>query len=458
MVAFSAKKSTFSIPVSRKAEPLPAIIRSGKEFLKLKIPAAEMKTADFIAEYPLPFPPEHTIIESEEPLFRNMTWKDGAEESGEDSVELLRPHFHFAPRHGWLNDPNGLFYRNGEWYLFFQHNPFSTDWGNMHWKHAVSRDLIHWEEKGISLYPDSIGNMYSGSAVVDRENVAGFGKDAILLFYTNAAYSGEGSQNVAYSLDGGETFRKYEKNPILPSFDGCCDRDPSVTYDPEEACWRMALYLGDETKQEFLLLESRNLLDWSVTDRYKIANGRECPVLRRMQDESSGSWKWLFAEANGFYRIGRISRGKITFESESRRFLCGDAYAGQCFVNTPENETVYLAWMRMPRRFTRTYTGTMSSPMRLSLRNGLLRVEPYRLCGKCELFETSRARSVSLPDGELIFDPEKHRIGFQDRSWEIPADLSALKGRLILDATSLEYFDDSGLFSFCLSCRTGVEL
>ena len=176
------------------------------------------------------------------------------------------------------------------------------------------------------------------------------------------------------------------------------------------------------------------------------------------RDESSGSWKWLFAEANGFYRIERISRGKIIFESESRRFLCGDAYAGQCFVNTPENDAVYLAWMRMPRRFTRTYTGTISSPMRLSLRDGLLRVEPHRLCGKCEPFETSRTRSIPLPDGELIFDLEKHRIDFQDRSWEIPADISALKGRLILDATSLEYFDDSGLFSFCLSRRTDAEL
>ena len=458
MIEFQAKKSTLVIPVSREAETVSATLRSGNDFLKLNIPATMPDHADFIAEYPLPFPPEQTTIESEESLFRTISWKDRPDDAADIPAEPLRPRFHFAPVRGWLNDPNGLFYRNGEWHLFFQHNPFSTQWGNMHWKHAVSRDLLHWREQGIALYPDSIGTMYSGSAVIDRENVAGFGKDAILLFYTNASYAGVGSQNIAYSVDGGRTFRKYEKNPILPSFHGCRDRDPSVVYDPEEACWRMALYLGDETKQEFLLLESQNLLDWSVTDLYKIANGRECPVLRRMVDESSGTWKWLFAEANGFYRIGTISHGKIAFESESRRFLCGDAYAGQCFANTPDNDTVYLAWMRMPHPFTKTYNGTMSSPMRLSLRNGLLRSEPYRLCGKCEPFETSALRTLQLPDGMLTFDPANHRVDFQDRSWNIPSEITVLKGRLVLDATSLEYFDDSGLFTFCLSCRTEPEL
>ena len=457
MIEHAAQKSILRIPVSRDAEPLSALIRSGKDFLKLDIPAAQGVTPDFYAEYPLPFPPEQTTIESEEALFRCISWKDHADASAAAlPQETLRPQFHFAPACGWLNDPNGLFYLNGEWHLFFQYNPFSTKWGNMHWKHAVSSDLIHWEEKEITLYPDSFGTMYSGSAAIDTENAAGFGKNVILLFYTNAFYTEGSSQNIAFSTDGGRTFRKYEKNPILPSFSGHCDRDPAVVHDPDEECWRMALYLGDETKRDFLLLESRNLIDWTVTDTYRIENGRECPLLRRMFDEADGTWKWVFSEANGFYRVGRISRGRITFESESRRFLCGNAYAGQCFANAPGNDTIYIAWLRMPHLFPRTYNGIMSTPMRLTLRNGLLRAAPFRQCGTSEPFEASASGKITLPDGELFFDSANHRIRFQDQVWEIPSGISAWKGRIVLDTTSLEYFDDSGLFTFCLSCRTGL--
>ena len=455
MVVYAAEKSTFAIPVSGEDEGIPTMIRSGNDFLKLKIPVAVKNPPDFTAEYTLPFPPEQTSIETEEVLFQHISWKDQSEESSCVPAEPLRPRFHFAPARGWLNDPNGLFYLNGEWHLFFQYNPFSTKWGNMHWKHAVSSDLIHWKEKGIALYPDSSGTMFSGSAVIDKDNTAGFGKNTVLLFYTSAAYDGKkASQNIAYSTDGGKTFRKYEKNPILTSFHGFQDRDPALVYDPDEQCWRMALYLGDETKREFLLLESRNLLDWAATDTYKIAHGRECPVLQRMFDESSRTWKWIFAEANGFYRIGHISRGRISFESESRCFLCGDAYAGQCFTNTPDNSHIFLAWIRMPFPLTKTYNGSMSTPMSLSLRNGQLRVHPYRQCGKSERFEASTVRTFKLPDGILTFDPANHQIRFQERAWEIPAEISSLKGQLIQDEISLEYFDDSGLFAFCLSCRT----
>ena len=451
---YSARKSIMRIPVSREAPELPLLLRSGSEFLKLNIPAALNNPPDFYSEYPLPFPPEQTEIETENALYQSIVWSDRTEETTPLPEESLRPQFHFAPRRGWLNDPNGLFFLNGKWHLFFQYNPFSTKWGNMHWNHAVSTDLIHWKEEGIALYPDSFGTMFSGSAVVDTENDAGFGKNAVLLFYTNSFYAEGSSQNIAYSTDGGRTFRKYEKNPLLPSFSGCCDRDPAVVYDPDEECWRMALYFGDEARQEFLLLESGNLLDWSVTDTWKIAGGRECPLLKRMFDEDSGTWKWVFAEANGFYRIGRISRGRITFESESRRFLSGDAYAGQCFANTSADESIYLSWLRMPEPLAKTYNGTMITPMRLTLRDGQLRSAPYRECGRSEPFETSTTERIELPDGDLLFDLPNHQICFQDRSWQIPSDISVLKGHLIRDTVSLEYFDETGLFTFCLSCRT----
>ena len=127
--------------------------------------------------------------------------------------EAGRPQFHYSPRVGWGNDPNGLVWKDGEWHFFHQHNPFGIDWGNMHWAHAVSRDLVHWEWLGDKLFPDKFGTMYSGSAVVDRENTAGFGKEALVFLYTAAGHPD--SQCLAYSTDG-RTLFKFEGNPVIP--------------------------------------------------------------------------------------------------------------------------------------------------------------------------------------------------------------------------------------------------
>jgi sucrose-6-phosphate hydrolase SacC (GH32 family) len=179
-----------------------------------------------------------------------------------------RPEFHFSSQRGWINDPNGLFYYKDMYHMFFQHNPVGCKWGNMHWGHAVSRDLVHWEEKEIALYPDEMGTMFSGSAIVDTKNVTGLKKnenDVILLFYTAAggtdselSKSQPFTQCLAYSTDGGNTFEKYPENPIVPFIEPG-NRDPKVIYHAESDVYTMVLYLAD---YRYLLLTSKNLLDW----------------------------------------------------------------------------------------------------------------------------------------------------------------------------------------------------
>ena len=128
--------------------------------------------------------------------------------------EAFRSMYHHTPPAKWMNDPNGMFYQNGVWHLYYQHNPFGTTWGPMHWAHATSTDLLTWEEQSIVLYPDSLGTIFSGSAVIDTDNTAGFGKGAIIAIYTQSEVCGQ-NQSIAYSLDGGYTFTPYEANPVL---------------------------------------------------------------------------------------------------------------------------------------------------------------------------------------------------------------------------------------------------
>lgn len=178
--------------------------------------------------------------------------------------EAGRPQFHYSPRVGWGNDPNGLVWKDGEWHFFHQHNPFGIDWGNMHWAHAVSRDLVHWEWLGDKLFPDKFGTMYSGSAVVDRENTAGFGKEALVFLYTAAGHPD--SQCLAYSTDG-RTLFKFEGNPVIPDTPGW--RDPKVFWHAPTKAWVMILYGLEENRHLFAIFRSNDLKRWTRTSTYR---------------------------------------------------------------------------------------------------------------------------------------------------------------------------------------------
>ena len=157
--------------------------------------------------------------------------------------EQYRPLYHHTPQYGWMNDPNGMFYKDGEWHLCYQWNPYGSQWENMTWGHSVSKDFIHWEPLPTAIEPDAVGTIFSGSCVVDKNNTAGYGKNAIIAFYTSAAEAQ--TQSMAYSTDGGRTFKKYEKNPVLTS--SAADfRDPHLFWHEETHKWIMPLAVGQE--------------------------------------------------------------------------------------------------------------------------------------------------------------------------------------------------------------------
>ncbi|MBP5639491.1 MAG: glycoside hydrolase family 32 protein [Victivallales bacterium] len=335
--------------------------------------------------------------------------------------------WHFHPKYGWMNDPNGLFFLDGKWHVFYQYNPLGVTWGNMHWGHAVSSDLRHWSHLPIALYPDEWGTMYSGSAVIDTDNTAGFGKNAILLYYTNASYDSlQGMQCLAISTDNGITFNKFnDGQPVIGNITRDRDRDPNIAWDADANVWRLALYFGTSaSKNRFGLFESKNLLDWTPSDVYEIPYGAECPGIRPMQDEATGQTRWLFFDASCRYLVGDISRdGRIHFENqEPRCFFYGAAYAGQCFFGAPDNKNIYLAWLRMKPAQERQWTGCLSCPIELRLNNGELLVRPYH----------------GFDDGDKAL--------LKDFLVESPIG-AAGHGMVLRDTFTAEYFDASERFA-----------
>lgn len=275
--------------------------------------------------------------------------------------EPWRPLVHFTPKNGWLNDPNGLCWLDGVYHMFYQHNPGGADWGNMHWGHAVSRDLLHWEEREIALFPDEHGTCFSGSAVVDRKNLLGLGPETMALFYTAA---GEGfTQRLAVSEDGGKTFRPYREAPVLAGITRE-NRDPKVVYCPELGRYVMALYL---TGERYLLLTSENLTDWRKLQEILLPCDNECPDLYCLPDGEGGK-KWVFSGAHGYYYIGEFSGGKFVPDSEAARYLFGTCdYAAQTFSGLPGGEVVRMAWNHIGIPSSRV-TEQMSLPVRMFLK------------------------------------------------------------------------------------------
>lgn len=255
--------------------------------------------------------------------------------------ERLRPQVHFTPRLGWTNDPNGLIFYKGTYHLFFQHNPGGTQWGNMHWGHAVSRDLLHWEEKEIALYPDKSGTMYSGSAITDIHNLTGLksGEEDVLLLYYTAA--GEPfTQCMAYSADGGKSFVKYPGNPVVPHIAGA-NRDPKVVRCDELGCYIMALYLEGNT---YTLLSSADLLQWTEFQRIELPDDSECPDFYPLAFEDT--LYWVFTGASDRYYIGGFEGGLFIPVQEHGSLHDGPnvLYAAQTYSGIDGGRRIRMSW------------------------------------------------------------------------------------------------------------------
>ncbi len=268
--------------------------------------------------------------------------------NGTDSLyrETNRPQFHFSSRRGWINDPNGMLYYDGEYHLFYQHNPFERNWENMHWGHAVSKDMVHWNELPDALHPDEIGTMFSGTAVVDYKNTSGFksGKENVIVVAYTADSRDNEVQCIAYSNDKGRTFEKYKGNPVINSkakWGTKNLRDPKLFWHEASHKWVMVLF--EKTGMSFY--NSDNLKDWTFQSH--ILGFCECPEFFELPvDGNSKNTKWVLYGASGTYMLGSFDGKKFTPETNKLRYFSGNMYAAQTFNNIPEKDgrRIQIGW------------------------------------------------------------------------------------------------------------------
>ena len=271
--------------------------------------------------------------------------------------EQYRPVYHHTPAYGWMNDPNGMFYKDGVWNLYFQHNPYGSQWENMTWGHSTSTDLVHWKYEGDAVEPDALGTVFSGSAVVDMENTSGFGKGAVIALYTSAGESQ--TQSLVYSTDNGKTFHKFEGNPVItsnvPDF-----RDPHMFWNEDIKKWNMILAAG----QHMEIYSSDNLKDWKYESSFGEKYGNhggvwECPDLMKMKVRGTDKEKWmLICNINPGGPSGGSATQYFVGDFDGHKFTCDskpevtkwmdygkDHYATVTFDNAPEGRRVAIAWM-----------------------------------------------------------------------------------------------------------------
>lgn len=293
----------------------------------------------------------------------SLCWKEIKLSDTFDSSnrETYRPVYHHTPVYGWMNDPNGMFYKDGVYHLYFQYNPYGSMWANMTWGHSTSIDLTHWTYEGTAIVPDAWGAIFSGSCVVDKDNTAGFGKGAVVAFYTSAKSTPWGdvqSQSMAYSLDNGKTFIKYEHNPILTSTERDF-RDPKVFWYAPGKHWVMMLAVG----QEMQIYSSGNLKEWKKESSFGAMQGAhggvwECPDLVEVAVEGSKEKKWVlicnlnpggpFGGSAAQYFVGSFDGKKFVNESPTQTKWLDwgkDNYATVTWSNAPAGRCIALGWM-----------------------------------------------------------------------------------------------------------------
>lgn len=403
--------------------------------------------------------------------------------------ETNRPQYHFTTRRGWINDPNGLIYHDGEYHLFYQHNPYERDWENMHWGHAVSTDLIHWKELAPALYPDTMGTMFSGSAVIDYGNTSGFGtadKPAMVAAYT--AETGERQvQCIAYSNDNGRTFTKYDANPVIDSkeiWDSRDTRDPRLFRYADH--WVMVLNERDGHS----IYTSTDLKNW--TYRSHTTGFWECPDLFELPVDGDGNNKlWVMYGASGTYMLGNFDGERFTPTSGKHCYTRGTIYAAQTYSNIPaeDGRRIQIGWARqghpgmqfngmmlLPTELTlhTTKDGVrlMSKPVKeveqlckpagkwtdLTQDEANRALEPFakadrlRIRATIELSHATDA-AISLAGQRLVdYDLNGTTLNGWFYSPQDPTSMQ-LTTDIYLDRTSAEVFVDGGLYSYAIERR-----
>ena len=329
------------------------------------------------------------------------------------NVEKHRPVYHHTPAYGWMNDPNGMFYKDGTWHLCYQYNPYGSQWENMTWGHSTSTDLVHWNAEPTAITPDALGTIFSGCCVVDKNNTAGFGKDAIVAFYTSAGASQ--TQSMAYSTDGGKTFTKYENNPVItsnvPDF-----RDPHVFWNAEAGFWNMILAAG----QQMSIYSSKDLKEWKHESDFGAEYGNhggvwECPDLMKMKVRGTDKEKWMlicninpggpFGGSATQYFIGEFDGHKFTCEdepTETKWMDYGkDHYATITFDNAPDGRHVGVAWMSNWQYANQVPTKQFRSANSIARDFGLFEYNGETYCS------VSPAKEMDAVRGQRISSPSE---------------------------------------------------
>ena len=410
-----------------------------------------------------------------------------------DEERDARPAIHFTVPNGWNNDPNGLIFYEGVYHLYYQYNPCAPVWGNMHWGHAVSRDLVHWDDLGVVLFPDEYGTIYSGCAFLDKSNASGLGtaENPPILYYYTAAGGGNdlsngkpATQRLAYSLDGGYTLIKYPE--VILEHIEAYNRDPKVVWVPELGRYCMVLYTNEN---DFWFFYSDDLLHWDKQYKVPIAWDSECPNLVSVPVEGEDRCMWVLFGASGRYLVGEFRDGVFTpVQDQGKPHFETANYAGQCFDNLPAGRAIRIDWYTGAIEGKR-WSQAMSVPMDLSLRkvNGfyylchtpvgeigkggaLERIvsgmtvtaeEPYCIpfCetadGKCFdirltlPFDGKTVFALSMYDRTLVFDMAENRC-FLPGGKGCPLVLAGddtLKLRVLFDTCTAEVFTQDGLFT-----------
>lgn len=429
IVSLDVKENYMLLPVQDDApEGKICIVRNNvQEGTLMNVRLARERVDSYVPFELSAYKGQHISIDIQGVPANALCWKELKMSDSFDMTnkEKFRPVYHHTPAYGWMNDPNGMFYKDGVYHLYFQYNPYGSVWGNMHWGHSTSTDLMHWKFEGCAIVPDAWGAIFSGSCVVDHENTAGFGKEAVVAFYTSAKASPWGdvqSQSMAYSLDNGKTFVKYEGNPILTSSEKDF-RDPKVFWYAPGKHWVMILAVG----QHMEIYSSVNLKEWKKESEFGAMQGAhggvwECPDLVEIPVEGTREKKWVlicnlnpggpFGGSAAQYFVGSFDGKKFVNESPTQTKWMDwgkDNYATVTWNNAPDGRCIALGWMsnwqyanNVP---TRQYRSANTLARDLTLyREGQ---ELYLKSTPSVEVKKARGKKVSIPSFRVS---EKHEI------------------------------------------------